>query len=223
MEQKQAGILQKRIREICKVFTILSFLIFFSCNSQEKKFIGGKFDVAAYSDKSYSSNGFKVIESKELKNFFHEKTPIFIEKGWQSPENVNISIVEFVAGHGKSFTQLDRNKNRYLFISLDGILKDTLKIPKGMDYAVCQLSKDKKESGIAVGKYIINGGNEYFEIHNLYGLKSNGNISKLAKNTTIFDCPAPADYIKEEEPDSYHFGMIGGKKLTRYWYENAEK
>lgn len=96
-----------------------------------------------------------------------------------------------------------------------------MKIKKDFDFSVCQLDKESKKNGLAIGKYKITGDNEYFEIHQLYQINTEGKIEKIKLNTTIFDCPAPSDYVKDEEPDSYTFGIVGGKKLNRYWYEKS--
>lgn len=54
-----------------------------------------------------------------------------------------------------------------------------MKIKKDFDFSVCQLDKESKKNGLAIGKYKITGDNEYFEIHQLYQINTEGKIEKI--------------------------------------------
>lgn len=222
MVQKQNGVLQNLIKNSYKLclFIILSICSF--CNGQDNSSILNKpFLLEKYADKIFHKNNFLIIESEQLTNKLKENSKFLIKKGWQKVEHSNNSIIELIASSESNPLKIKPNTTtRYLFITMDEILKDTLKISKQFDYSICQLDKGNKKHGLAIGKYKIRGSNEFFEIYYLYLINNNGTFTKIDLKTTIFDCPAPIDYIKDEEPDSYTFGIKGGKKYSRYWYEN---
>ncbi|SIT14134.1 hypothetical protein SAMN05421786_106196 [Chryseobacterium ureilyticum] len=222
MVQKQDGTPKKKIKEIYKFLGtyILIFLFLFNCKGQEHHIIGEKFRIEDYGKVTYN-NGVKILDSEIFKKLFNEKKHFFIEKGWQNIEG-NTSIIEFspIDKSKNTFVEYD---NKYLFIIKDSILRDTLKIKKDYYYSICQLDKQNNKHGIAIGKYIINNNDEFFEIHQVYSV-DNGKLKNETLDIKIYDCPAPTNYIRDEEPNSYKFGVLNGKKLDRFWYQNiAEK
>ncbi|WP_123912714.1 hypothetical protein [Chryseobacterium pennipullorum] len=221
MEQKQDGIHPNKIKEIYKFLGtyILVFLFLFNCRGQEHHIIGEKFRIEDYGKVTYN-NGTKILDSEILKKLFNEKNHFFIEKGWQNIED-NTSIIEFspIDKSKNAFVEYD---NKYLFIIKDSILRDTLKIKKDYYYSICQLDKQNHKHGIAIGKYIINNNDEFFEIHQVYSV-DNGKLKKENLDIKIYDCPAPTNYIRNEEPNSYKFGVLNGKKLERFWYQSISE
>ena len=222
MVQKQNGILQKLITEIYKFRFILIFSVCIFCKGQEIDIFNKPFSLENYSDKISNDGSFTVLQSEKFEKIFNENTKYFIQKGWQKIGNNKYIVTELIASNKPDLSKIKPyTGTKYLFITEDNILKDTLTINKNYDYSICQLDKENKKKGLAIGKYKINGGNEFFEIHHLYQINNEGKIEKIILSTYIFDCPAPSDYVKDEEPDSYTFGIVGGKKLKRYWYENS--
>lgn len=223
MGQKQNGILQNLIKEVYKFrfIIILSMCIF--CKGQENEILNKPFLLEKYADRISNNSTFVIIESEKLKKKLKESSKYFIKKGWQKVEQSNSSITELIANNESNPLKIKSNTStRYLFITQNNILKDILRINKEFDYSICQLDKENKKYGLAIGKYKINSANEFFEIHHLYQITNNGTIKKINLKTVIFDCPSPIDYVKDEEPNSYTFGIIGGKKYSRYWYENIK-
>lgn len=222
MEKKQNGILQKMIREIYKFRFVLVFLTCFFCKGQENDILNKPFLVEIYSDKISTDEDLVVFESKKLNEILNENSKYFIQKGWQKTSQNNNIVTELLASNESDLSKIkSKTSTKYLFITQNNILKDTLKINKNFEYSICQLDKQNTKNGLAIGKYKINGKREYFEIHQLFQIDNEGKIRKMKISTIIFDCPAPTDYIKDEEPDSYTFGILGGKKLNRYWFENS--
>ncbi|WP_123920995.1 hypothetical protein [Chryseobacterium balustinum] len=200
---------------------IILILVCFFCKGQENSILNKPFSLESYSDKISKNETFIILESKILKKIFKENSKYFIQKGWQKIEQSNNTITELIASDKANLLKIKPHTNtRYLFVVQNDILKDTLRIKKEFDYSICQLDKENKKHGLAIGKYKINDRNEFFEIHYLYQINNNGKLEIIKLDTNIFDCPAPSDYVKDEEPDSYKFGIVGGKKFTRYWFEN---
>ena len=222
MVQKQNGILKKLINEIYKFRFIVIFSVCIFCKGQEIDIINKPFSLENYSEKISNDDSFIVLQSKKFKKIFNENSKYFIQKGWQKISQSNYTVTELIASNETDLSKIESNRSRkYLFITGNKILKDTLKIKKEFDYSICQLDKENRKIGLAVGKYKMSAGNEFFEIHHLYQIDTEGKIKKIKLSTTVFDCPAPSDYVKDEEPDSYTFGIVGGKKLNRYWYEKS--
>ena len=218
MVKKFHGKLQKLTSETYKFSFIIILLVCFFCKGQENSILNLPFSLNNYADKISNDGTVTILQSKKLKKVLKNDSKYFIQKGWQKIEESNNAITELEASNIPSLLKTN-SRTRYLFIIQNNILKDTLKIEKNFDYSVCQLDKENKKHGLAIGNYKINKKNDFFEIHHLYQITNSGKFEKVNLNTIIFDCPAPNDYVKDEEPESYQFGIIGGKKFTRYWFE----
>ena len=214
MEQKPNG---RLLRRITQNFKFLLFLLLIHQNCISQNLIGRRFDLSSISHIVHRESGIDVIQSKEMKSFLKTKTSFFIDKGGSYLSDQKISIFEIACVYNSKDMIWNKERDRFLFFEKNEILIDTLKIAKGLVYSICQLDKEDKTKGIAVGKYKIISKN--FEISALYTIEKNGKLKKSKKNTIIFDCPAPIDYEGEEENILYEFGIIGGKKYKRYWYE----
>ncbi|MGU3373831.1 hypothetical protein [Chryseobacterium sp. M5A1_1a] len=219
MVRKLNGVRQKLTNVTYKISFIIILLVCFFGKGQESSILNQPFSLENYSNKIFNNGAPTILQSKKLKEILKEDSKYFIQRGWQKVEQSNKFITELVASNKPDILKAN-SKARYLFIVQNNILKDILKIEKNFDYSICQLDKENKKHGLAIGKYKINKNHELFEIHYLYLITNEGKFEKIKLNTIIFDCPAPNDYVKDEEPESYKFGIIGGKKMTRYWYEN---
>ncbi|OXA84046.1 hypothetical protein [Flavobacterium hercynium] len=173
----------------------------------------------------YRYKNLNYIESIELANFLNARLPFFIEKGGGVIEESNFGTDELVLCESKTDSEISNKRVRYVFIDerIAGNIqtRDTLRIAKGLDYSQVLLDPDKTQFGICIGKYSISKQNDqYFEISSIYSINEHGKLIEKSLNTIIYDCPAPSDYISDEEPNSYNFGIKGGKKFERYWYQN---
>lgn len=175
--------------------------------------------------KKYRHENSDYVESVELANFLNIKLPFFREKGGGIIEDSNFATHEIVLCESKTDNEVSNKRVRYVFIDEKvgdkRLVRDTLRIVKGLDFSEVLLSVDKKKIGICTGTYSISEqDDEYFEINAIYSINNEGKLVKESLKTVIYDCPAPSDYVRDEEPNSYRFGIKGGKKLERFWYEN---
>jgi len=230
MELKKNGMPLKKINlnyRFTFIKSLLFVLFFISCNGQENKSLIGKQykSISDLADQKYKHKNSNYIQSNKISNFLNTNSSFFRSVSGNTIERTSLIIIEFVVCESKIDIEIGKKRDRYLFIEerLENTLKlkDTLKIAKGLDYSQVLLSTDKKQFGICIGKYLISKqGDEFFEISLIYSINKEGKLVKKPLNTVVYDCPAPLDYIRDEEPNSYRFGVEGGKKFERDWYKN---
>lgn len=226
MEQKHNGKHLNKTKEVCKLIILFIMLSLTSCKGQERKqsIVGSTYyNIVDFSEKSNEINGILLFQSNKLADFFGLKSNYFIDKGGQLLYN-NLSISELVSIENSSDIVLNKENDRFIFMvstknNKTHTIQDTLKISKGYDYSICQLDEKGESLGIAVGKYKIQNNDHYFEVHHIYSISDN-KFQKESLNTLIYDCPPPNDYVSDEEPDTYLFGVRNGKKYVRFWFEN---
>ena len=199
-----------------KILTTITFFIFALAIAQEIKndlpYISFQ-DLSDFSESSKEINRTMIYRSEKLAKIFGLNNKFFIDGGGQVLYG-NVLVSEWVVL--KSFTDYtytnSKQRERLVLITKKEngkeVIKSAVKVFTTNDYAICQLDKKGHSFGIAIGKYHITNNKEFFE------------IKKEPLNKLIYDCPPPSDYSSSEEPDEYFYGVKGGKKYERYWYDN---
>ena len=202
-----------------KILTTITFFIFALAIAQEIKndlpYISFQ-DLSDFSESSKEINRTMIYRSEKLAKIFGLNNKFFIDGGGQVLYG-NVLVSEWVVLN--SFTDYtytnSKQRERLVLITKKEngkeVIKSAVKVFTTNDYAICQL--DKK------GKYHITNHKEFFEIQHIFSILDN-KLKKEPLNKLIYDCPPPSDYSSSEEPDEYFYGVKGGKKYERYWYDN---
>lgn len=211
-----------QIRNVLLRLFFLTNLLFVSCKGQEKNDIKVDENLIGVSLSStfkqiYNDGGFDYIKSDKLSKLINSSSNLFVKLGGGKLQNgttyTEIAIVEKASDIRKKI-----NCFRYIFIEKNNIISDTIKINKDFDFSPNILMKADYKSGIAIGKY--DKKKEFFEISKIVAVNDQGKFVNLNLDTIIYDCPVPSNYITDEDTGKYQFGIIGGKKYSRFWNEN---
>ena len=210
-----------------KILTTITFFIFALAIAQEIKndlpYISFQ-DLSDFSESSKEVSRTMIYRSEKLAKIFGLNNKYFIDGGGQVLYG-NVLVSEWVVL--KSFSDYtytnSKQRERLVLISKKEngkeVIKSAVKVFTTNDYAICQLDKKGHSFGIAIGKYHIKNNKEFFEIQHIFSIFDN-KLKKEPLNKLIYDCPPPSDYSSSEEPDEYFYGVKGGKKYKRYWYDN---
>jgi len=237
MVQKQNGIRLWKTRLAYKKNIAIAFLLLatmaYSCNQRtENTFVSTQQqnpnsllgnDLASLYDSKYSKAGSDFIIAPKLAKQMRSKSDIFVNLGATKLEHSNeIRISQVRIAESKDASKLGNEQQRFLFVEKKNgknhQVTDTLSIKKGEDYSI-NATFENNRKGIAVGIFYPK--EEFFEIKALYEILKSGKKGKLDLKTTVIDCPAPADYVSDEDSGNYKFGIKNGKKYSRFWKETA--